>query len=500
MAKRTTAFANLSISLDRKSPLALHRQLYDELRKAILSGRLKARTRLPSTRDFAAEMGVSRNTVLSAFNQLLAEGYVEGRIGSGTYVSRMLPNEMLEVRGNGRADRPMLVPRRPLSRRGEVISKTVVSVALASELPRPFRSGVPALDAFPIKTWYKLTARHWRNSPEKLMRYGQPAGYRPLREAIAAYLGAVRAVHCVPEQVIMVSGSQQGLDIAARVLLDPGDAAWIEDPGFHGARAALLAAGAKLIPVPVDREGVDVEVGIRRGNNARVAYVTPSHQFPLGATLSLARRLALLKWASKARAWILEDDYDSEFRYVGRPLASLQGLDGEGRVVYIGTFSKVLFPALRLGYIIAPQDLVDAFVKARAIVTHASSLMEHAVVADFINEGHFARHIRTMRALYAERQAVVLKEAKIQLGGLLDLQSDEAGMDLIGWLPRGVDDRAALREAAAHAVEVTPLSAYCIEPKKLGALRLGYTGYKPSDLRRGVCDLARALRGLERRK
>ncbi len=499
MAKRTTAFVNLSISLDRKSPMALHRQLYDELRKAILSGSLKARTRLPSTRDFADEMGVSRNTVLNAFNQLLAEGYVEGRIGSGTYISHTLPNEMLEVRGNGRANHPALPARRALSRRGEVISKTVVSVAVATGPPRPFRSGVPSLDAFPTNTWYKLTARHWRNSPHHLMRYGQPAGYQPLREAIAAYLGAVRAVHCVPEQVILVSGSQQGLDIAARVLLDPGDAAWVEDPGFHGARAALLAAGATLIPVPVDQEGLDVEAGISRGDKARVVYVTPSHQLPLGSTLSLARRLALLKWASKARAWILEDDYDSEFRYAGRPLASLQGLDGQGRVIYIGTFSKVLFPSLRLGYMVAPVDLVDAFIKARAIVTHASSLMEHAVVVDFINEGHFARHIRTMRALYAERQAVVLKEAGTELAGLLDLQSDAAGMDLIGWLPRGIDDRAATRQAAAHGVEVTPLSAYSLERPKRGALRLGYTGYSSKDLRQGVRNLAIALRSLKNR-
>jgi GntR family transcriptional regulator / MocR family aminotransferase len=497
MAKRATAFVNLSVLLDRKSSVALHRQLYDELRKAILTGRLKPRTRLPSTRDFAAEMDVSRNTVLSAFSQLLAEGYVEGRIGSGTYVSRLLPNEMLEVRGNGPSNPPMLAGRRPLSRRGEVISETVVSVALASGLPRPFRSGVPALDTFPIKAWYRLTARYWRNPPLKLMRYGEPAGYRPLREAIAAYLGAVRAVHCVPDQVIMVSGSQQGLDIAARVLLDPDDAAWVEDPGFHGARAALLAAGARLIPVPVDREGLDVEAGIRRGSKARVVYLTPSHQFPLGATLSLARRLALLKWASKARAWILEDDYDSEFRYVGRPLASLQGLDGEGRVIYIGTFSKILFPSLRLGYIVAPTDLIDAFVKARAIVTHASSLIEQAILADFINEGQFASHVRAMRTLYAERQAVVLKEANKELGGLLDLESDEAGMDLIGWLPLGVDDQAAFRKAATHGVEVTPLSAYSIKRQRRGALRLGYTGYTPNDLRRGVRNLARALRGLK---
>ncbi len=500
MAKRSSAFISLSLSLDRKSPVALHRQLYDKLRKEILAGNLKARTRLPSTRDFAAEMGVSRNTVLNAFNQLLAEGYVEGHIGSGTYVSRVLPDEMLEVRGNGRADSFRSVARRPLSKRGEIIRQTVVTVARTSGLPRPFRSGVPSLEAFPLRVWQRLTARHWRASPDKLMRYGEPAGYLPLRAAIASYLGAVRAVHCTTEQVIIVAGSQQGLDVTTRMLLDPGDAAWIEEPGYHGARAALLASGAKLIPVPVDREGLNVEAGIKRARHARLAYVTPSHQFPLGATMSLARRLALLKWAASARAWILEDDYDSEFRYRGRPLASLQGLDGEGRVIYIGTFSKVLFPSLRIGYIVAPPDLVDAFIKARAVVTHTSSLMEQAVVADFINEGHFARHIRTMRALYAELQGVVVREAKKELVGLLHLQPDEAGMDLIGWLPTGVNEEAALRGAAAKGVEVTALSAYSIERPKQGALRLGYTGFKAKDLRQGMRNLAAALSELKKQR
>ncbi len=496
MAKRSTTFVNLSLAVDRRSSTAMHRQLYILLRGGILKGNLKPGARLPSTRDLAGDIGVSRTTILNAFNQLLAEGYVEGKTGSGTYVSRVLPDEMLEVRGNGRAA-PFSSAGRSLSKRGEIISNTIVTVSELKGPPRPFRSGVPSLEAFPIKIWQRLTARRWRESPEKLMRYGQPAGFLPLRKAIAVYLGAARGVNCTPDQVIIVAGSQQGLDITARVLLDPGDKAWIEEPGYHGARAALLASGATLVPVPVDAEGIRVEEGMKRASEARLAYVTPSHQFPLGSTLSLRRRLSLLRWAKTARSWILEDDYDSEFRYRGRPLASLQGLDDDGRVIYIGTFSKVLFPSLRLGYIVAPPDLAEAFIRARAVATHTSSLVEQAVVADFINEGHFARHLRTMRTLYGQLQQIVLSEAIKEADGVLEIQVDEAGMDLTGWLPDDMDEIAAMHAAVAKGVEVTVLSDYSIRRQRRGALRLGYTGFKAKDLRQGIRNLAAALRELK---
>jgi len=278
------------------------------------------------------------------------------------------------------------------------------------------------------------------------------------------------------------------------VLLDPGDAALIEDPAYMGARAALLAAGARLISTPIDSQGLDLDSGLMRCANPRLVYITPSHQFPLGATMSLARRLALLEWASNAGAWLLEDDYDSEFHYAGRPLAALQGLDRAGCVIYIGTFSKLLFPALRLGYLIVPPTLVDAFVQARAAAETHSPVLEQAALAEFMREGHFARHIRRMRALYAERQSILLDAAARDLAGLLDVQPDATGMHLLGWMPDGVDDRVAAARAAAFGVRALPLSWLWIEPAKRGALLLGYAAANERELRAGVKRLAGALR------
>ena len=320
-----------------------------------------------------------------------------------------------------------------------------------------------------------------------------------MREAISGYLGARRAARCSPEQVVVVSGSQQALDLAARVLLDPGDAAWVEDPGYAGARAALAGAGARLVPVPVDDDGLDVSAGKEREPDARLAYVTPSHQYPLGPTMGLGRRLELLRWASGAGAWIVEDDYDGEYRYGGRPLEALQGLDTGGRVVYVGTFSKVLFPALRLGYLVVPPDLVDAFVAARELSDRGSPVIEQSVLADFIAEGNFARHVRRMRALYASRQEALVEAAKQELSGLLNIGPAEAGMHLVGSLPWGADDREASRRATSYGVEAPPVSAYAMKgapypenPHRPGLL-LGYAALTEAEILRGVRRLAAAL-------
>jgi GntR family transcriptional regulator/MocR family aminotransferase len=300
----------------------------------------------------------------------------------------------------------------------------------------------------------------------------------------------------VPEQLIITSGSQHALEIIARTLLTRGDTVWIEDPGFLGARAALNAAGASLIPVPVDSEGLKIAAGLEGCSQPRLIYVTPSHQYPLGMTLSLSRRLGLLQLASSSGAWIIEDDYDSEFRYVGRPLAALQGLDTDQRVIYVGTLSKVLFPSIRIGYIISPPELFDALLSARCLAGHQSPTLEQAVLSDFIGEGHFARHIRRMRVLYAERQQALVSAAKIELNGLLEISPSDAGMHVVGWLPPHIDDRVAFGAASAAGVEVTPLSAYCIEPQERGALRLGYTGYKPREIWGATRRLAQALKSL----
>ncbi len=353
---------------------------------------------------------------------------------------------------------------------------------------------MPALDHFPFEIWARLMLRHWRGSSPTLLSYGDPAGYGPLRAAIAEYLIAARGVRCIPEQVIVVAGSQQGLDLAARVLLDIGDQVWQEDPGYVGARGALTSAGAEVVPVPVDREGLDVAAGIARCPNARLAYITPSHQYPLGVTMSLPRRLALLEWAQRAGAWVLEDDYDGEYRYTGRPLPSLQGLDTDNRTVYLGTLSKTLFPALRLGYMIVPLDLVDAFVAAKALADRHAPSVEQAVLADFITEGHFARHVRRTRMLYAARQAALLDAAQRELAGLLEVDPAEAGMHLVGYLPAGVDDRAASRRAAAHHVDAPALSAFALAPQPRGGLLLGYAAVDEAEIYAGARRLALALR------
>ncbi len=498
MSQSKAALPRTTILLDPSSALPRYQQLYQGLRAAILDGQLAPGARLPATRALAGELGVSRATVQQAFDQLVAEGYIEGRVGSGSYVARTLPDDYLAAPAPQPAQQAHPRRRRAPSRRGaELATAPVMRESVAgSEGQRAFPVGLPALDAFPQRVWGQLLARRWRQSSTELLDHSSPAGYLPLREQIAAYLATARGVRCTAEQVIVVAGAQQGLDLAARVLLDPGDAAWIEDPGYFGARGALVGAGARLIPVPVDDEGLDVGAGKARCPDARLAYITPSHQFPLGATMSLARRLALLEWAEQADAWVLEDDYDSEYRYVGRPLAALQGIDHARRTIYVGTFSKVLFPALRLGYLVVPPDLADVFVAALGFAAFHPPALEQSVLAEFIAAGHFTRHIRRMRLLYAERQATLAALLRQELDGLLTLAPSQAGMHLVGWLPSGIDDQLAARRAAARQVDVLPLSRSALEPPVRGALLLGYAATDEPAMRRGVRRLADALADL----
>lgn len=419
MAVRFPGGAIVTLALDPAAESPLFRQLYVALRQSILAGVLTPGLQLPASRSLAEELGVSRNTVLNAYQQLLAEGYLEGKMGSGTYVPRTLPEEMMQVRHA--AGRPRSAPpkRSGLSRRGELLAKTASTIARSSGIPRPFRPGIPALDAFPFAIWMRLMTRHYRRPPRAALSYDSAAGHVPLREAVAAHLGPARAVRCDPKQVHITTGSQQALDLIARLLLDPGNAAWIEEPGYPGARAALEGQGIRLTPIPVDQDGLDVAAGIARCPQARLVYVSPSHQYPLGVTLSLPRRFALLDWARRAGAWIVEDDYDSEFRYSGRPLAALQGLDCDDRVLYVGTFGKTLFPSLRLGYLVVPSHLTDVFAAARGAIDRQTATLPQAVVADFINEGHFTRHIRRMRTLYRERQETLLGQHSANWEGCL---------------------------------------------------------------------------------
>jgi GntR family transcriptional regulator/MocR family aminotransferase len=497
MGKQSAILTLAGVKLDPSSKAPLHRQIYGALREVILEGRVRAGMRLPSTRALAAELGVSRTTVVIAFDQLMSEGYITGRGGSGTFVADSIPDDLLRVRARSRSTARQPHSARTISRRGSLLASAQSSFLNDEGGARAFKLGLPAIDAFPFDVWSKLSSRVWRRPPPDLAGYGNAAGYNPLREAIANYLSTSRGVRCETEQVIIVSGSQQGLDLAARVLLDPGDSAWIEDPGYRGAHGALLGSGARLAPVPVDDQGLDVAAGEALCSGAKLAYVTPSHQYPLGVTMSLGRRLALLAWASRSGSWILEDDYDSEYRYSGRPLTALQGLDTEGRVIYVGTFSKVLLPALRLGYLVVPTDLIDAFIAAHSHSAYNSPPIEQAILAGFISDGHFARHVRRMRALYQERQAILIEAAERELYGLLEVNTAEAGMHLIGWLPNNVSDQSISRHAASVGVDVLPLSFYCIEAKQRPGLLLGYTGIQAAEVIRGAKKLAAALRKVQ---
>jgi GntR family transcriptional regulator/MocR family aminotransferase len=468
----------------------LYRWFYDELRSAILDGRIAPGARLPATRDLAREYKLSRATVVASFEQLQSEGYVEGKVGAGTYVSQVLPDHLLQV---GRTSSAKSSGHRPV-RWSSYALRLGFYRSGQPRVTHAFRANQAALDVFPTTLWAQVVSRRLRRASRQLLSGGEALGYLPLRQAVAAYLNASRGVKCLVDQVLIISGVQEALERAAHLLIDPEDPVWVEDPGYPGADIVFRAVGAKVCPVPVDAEGLDLEAGRRRWSSAKLAYLTPAHQFPLGVTMSLRRRLALLEWARRSHTLIFEDDYDSEYRYQGRPIPALQGLDRAGVVIYSGTFNEVLFPALRLAYLVVPSGMVDRFAAAQAVSMRHAPLLDQAALCDFITEGHFARHIRRMRELYAERLSVFLESARSRLKGLLEIPEVEAGLQTVGWLARGIRAENAAQEAARHEVEVIPLSRYSSRPRSgRQGLLLGFAAVDTRELRRGVEQLARAL-------
>ena len=422
------------LKLDGAGPLSL--QLYQALRRAILQGKLAPGARLPSTRTLAGEMGLSRNTVLLAYEQLLSEGYAVGRHGSGTYVPSELPDDVASLvrPPEGLVAAPARQSAPALSRFGRTVRNWNVTWAAPDRsVPYDFRYGRPNLD-FPRATWRRLLGRQLRKLSNRDLDYGPPAGSPELRAAVARYLQGSRGVRCSADQVVIVHGSQQAMDLATRVLLDPGDTVLLEEPFYPGARGVFLAAGMRVVTAPVAADGIDLgELG-PAGQRARLAYVTPSHQFPTGAIMSVTRRLALLAWAEDAGAYVIEDDYDSEYRYGGRPIEALQGLDRAGRVVYVGTFSKLLFPALRLGYAVVPEALVKPFVAAKALADTGGATLEQLALADFIREGHFERHIRRSRIVNGAHRAALLEAIERHLGDRVEVSGANAGLHVLVWL------------------------------------------------------------------
>ncbi len=479
-----------TVVLDRSATTPLFRQLYAEVKAAVLRGALGPGMQLPPTRELCRLLSVSRQTVLNAWDQLMAEGYLSGTVGKGTFIASQLPTAVQSP-----APRGLM---RPLSARGHDYAAAMKNVGFHAGKIRAFRASMPGLDLFPFDVWSRLEGRRWRH-PDHHMGYGDPAGYAPLRELLCVYLRTSRGVNCTPGQVIITSGSQQGLYLLAALLLDPGDKVWVESPGYQGASAPLFAMGAQVCTVPVDAQGMDVAYGMANYPDAKMVLATPSHQLPLGVTMSLQRRLELLRWARAKRAWIIEDDYDSEYRYTGPPLASLQGLDSADVTVYVGTLSKVLFPGLRLGYIVAPPALVDPIVRTKAALDRHNAIVPQMVLTDFMGEGHFARHIKRTRDAYAERRQAMLDGVAARLSDELVCGPSDAGLDLCVHFRRALDQDRVGRAALAQGVEVRPLSYYesrvaTPECATAPGLLLGFSAIAPADIALGLDVLGKVLR------
>jgi GntR family transcriptional regulator / MocR family aminotransferase len=479
------------IAVDRKSRMPLYRQIYNAYRTTIVNGTLRPGQRVPSTRGLALELGVSRIPVLDAYAQLMAEGYFQSRAGAGTAVSLSLPDQSVLLE-------PHKV-RSAATRRGRLpdIAKTPfppdsIAAPLWVRGWGAFSVGQVASEQFPLRVWNGLVTRHGRTTTSQSLDYCHPMGLKTLREAVAVYLRTARAVRCEAQQIMIVSGSQQALDISARVLLEPGSRVWMEEPGYRFARRVFALNNCAVVPVPVDEEGLNVRVGVKQSPKARAALVTPSHQYPLGATMSASRRLQLLDWAERSRSWILEDDYDSEYRYEGLPISSLQGLDPNSRVVYIGTFSKVLFPSLRLGYLVIPEDLVDRFVSVRLAMDIGPSTFNQEVLADFIREGHFSRHIRRTRMLLQERRNALVQSLEEELGPRVEITGEQAGMHLCIRLDDISDQKIADRAARTDLWLVPLSSSYAGSASRQGFI-LGFGSVAAKEMSNAVRKLRVAI-------
>ena len=497
MVKRAGGALLLSIVIDPNSPRSVSAQLHGALRELILSGSFAVGERLPASRTLARDLSLSRTTVIEAFDRLTAEGLIESRVGAGAFVSAALQTERPRAPPPGSATVPPPASTEP--RLSRTMAQAVARFGDRARLPsqaRAFTTALPAFEAFPMAQWARLTARHWRSPRHEVMGYGEPGGHAPLRQAIALHLRANRGIGCDAQQIFIVGGAQQAFHLVGLMLLNPGDKVWFENPGAIGARNSLIAAGAELVPVPVDAQGLQVAAGLRLAPRFGLAFVTPSHQQPLGVVMSLQRRFELLQAAAGAGAWIIEDDYDGEFSFGGPPLPTLKSVDATGLVIHVGTFSKSLFPSLRLGYLLAPPALVAPLEAIMSRLMQGVPTHTQAVVADFIGEGHFAAHVRRMRKLYAERHDALCQAAARQLAGALEVERSSSGLHTVGWLCAGHDETAVVAAAAQRQVTVAPIGRYAIAPRAAGApggLVLGFGGVTPAEIERGVGLLAEVL-------
>ena len=496
MAKLQKEIIIAGIALNNNGDTPLYRQVYQQFRAAILDGRFTPGQQLPPSRDLARYLKISRTTVTLAFEHLMLEGYIRGKQGSGTFINEDIPERLLF------ANRESIASGSPQSK--ITPQRKVPGSNLAAILERerddynafaPFKPGVPDLTEFPFRKWGKLLALSANTLNVELFGYGSSAGYKPLREAIANYLRIARGVKCGAHQVIITSGSQQGISLVCRVLLEKGATIGFEDPGYVDAQNILQSNEVNLLPIPLDDEGVNFK-NIRE--KPGLLYVTPSHHYPLGITMSLNRRLELLDYANSIGAWILEDDYDSEYRYNGLPLSALQGLDNSGSVIYMGTFSKVMFPGIRLGYMVVPEALIDPFIAARLLADRHSPFFEQSAMEMFLSEGHYGRHVRKMRLLYQKRRNTFYELMKNHLNDYFDLHPTEAGLHTVAWLKQHKDDQQFARQMLKKGIYTPALSGYTMRYEQKPGLVLGYAAYSGGKIERTIMRMKRVLRAGER--
>lgn len=494
--RRRSIIAFEMIRLDRKSAEPIHQQLYRQIRDELAAGSFSQNSsRLPSTRALAADLGVARLTVKAAFEKLHAEGYLSARTGSGTFVADSLPEAFLsppKPKAEPQKEWPAHLSDRvrdiPDQRVGKQFDLGIAGAPGVSFVP-----ALAAIDEFPIEIWERLRTQVLARKGAHLLQYAPSHGDADLRKAIAAYLCDFRGARCHPDQIVITAGTQQALMISAMALLNRGDVAWIENPGFHQARRVFAFAGATVLPRPVDKEGIVIARPSKQ-RSPKIVFVTPSHQFPLGMTMSLARRTALIDFARTRDTYIFEDDHSSEFRYVGPPLPCLQGLDNSGRVIYAGTMSKILFPSLRLGYLLVPEQLVDSMIKIRAVTDQHSSAIDQATLARFLSEGFFLSHVKRMRKLYADRREFFIEQFNSVLGDRFKLQVPEAGLHFVAWLRQKEDLAEIIRVAAGIGIRPMPLSFLCIKAQLDPALAFGFAAWSRAQIREGLAKLAAALK------
>ncbi|EJD6507097.1 PLP-dependent aminotransferase family protein [Providencia rettgeri] len=470
--------------------------VYHTIRDAILDGRINTGIKLPSTRALAEMMSISRNSVIAGFDRLIDEGYLYTKKGSGTYVSAKIPDELVRT-----TSKPQIIncPEYNALNLNPIIS-TLESLWDKSRpntnTHQMFNIGIGCVDQFPHELWGRLLGRVWRKSKSAIPHFNHPDGYMPLKKLVADYVRSTRGVHCNENQIIIVNGTQQAINLVSKVLLKQGDTVWLDDPGYDSARAILTATGAKIAAIPSDQEGMDITYAAKQYSHAKLIYTTPSHQFPLGTTLSLSRRLALLDWAQQNNAWIFEDDYNSEFRFSSKPIQALQGLDNHQRVIYAGTFSKMMYPGFRLGFLVVPEILSEPFTMMKYYSDSHCGYLEQAALAQFIQEGHYARHVRKIRKICHDRQNAFLSAINLYLPHLFDVQMTDSGIHTVCWVKAGYDIRIILEQCQQLGFGAQPLSRYCIESRNHNAILFGYAAHNENDIISSVKRLSEKLTNL----